>query len=37
MDDYDLIIVGGGLAGLSLALVMSREGSRVLILEKSRR
>ena len=35
MADYDLIIVGGGIAGSALATVMAREGARVLLLEKS--
>ncbi|MDB5432873.1 MAG: monooxygenase FAD-binding [Caulobacter sp.] len=33
--DYDLIIVGGGIAGSALATVMARAGKRVLLLEKS--
>jgi 2-polyprenyl-6-methoxyphenol hydroxylase-like FAD-dependent oxidoreductase len=32
---YDLAIVGGGLAGASLAACMSRSGARVLVLERS--
>jgi len=32
---YDAIIVGGGLAGLSTALYLSDQGKRVLILEKN--
>jgi flavin-dependent dehydrogenase len=31
---YDLIIVGGGLAGSSLAIAMTQAGARVLILER---
>jgi menaquinone-9 beta-reductase len=31
---YDLIIVGGGLAGSSLAIVMARAGASVLLLER---
>ncbi|MDP4211719.1 MAG: NAD(P)/FAD-dependent oxidoreductase [Bacteroidota bacterium] len=31
---YDTAIVGGGLAGLSLAILLSRKGYRVLLLEK---
>lgn len=34
--DHDLIIVGGGLAGASLARVMAAAGSRVLVLERHR-
>ena len=32
---YDLVIVGGGIAGSGLATVMARAGKRVLLLEKS--
>lgn len=32
---YDLIIVGGGIGGSALATVMSRDGKRCLVLEKS--
>jgi 2-polyprenyl-6-methoxyphenol hydroxylase-like FAD-dependent oxidoreductase len=31
---YDLVIVGGGLAGASLGLNMAREGAKVLILDR---
>ncbi|MCI0397581.1 MAG: FAD-dependent monooxygenase [Chloroflexi bacterium] len=34
---YDLIIVGGGLAGSSLAKAMAESGARVLVLERERR
>ena len=34
---YDLVIVGGGLAGSSLGLNMARAGARVLILEREAR
>jgi 2-polyprenyl-6-methoxyphenol hydroxylase-like FAD-dependent oxidoreductase len=34
--DYDLAIIGGGIAGSTLGLVMARQGARVLILEKDR-
>jgi menaquinone-9 beta-reductase len=34
MVDYDLIIIGGGLAGCALAKVMSESGARVLVLER---
>ena len=32
--DYDLIIVGGGLAGSSLAIAIAQAGTRVLIVER---
>lgn len=32
--DYDLIIVGGGLAGSSLAIAMAQRGARILIIEQ---
>jgi len=35
--DYDLIIVGGGLAGSALAKSMAERGSRVLVCERERR
>lgn len=34
MQDFDLIIVGGGIAGGSLATVMARAGADVLVLER---
>jgi 2-polyprenyl-6-methoxyphenol hydroxylase-like FAD-dependent oxidoreductase len=34
---HDLIIVGGGIAGSSLALVMARQGASVLVLEREPR
>jgi menaquinone-9 beta-reductase len=34
--DYDLIIVGGGLAGASLATTMASQGKRILVLERER-
>jgi flavin-dependent dehydrogenase len=33
---YDIIIIGGGLAGLTSAIHLSREGMRVLVIEKHR-
>ena len=35
MADYDLAIVGGGIAGSALAAVMARDGYKVLLLERS--
>jgi 2-polyprenyl-6-methoxyphenol hydroxylase-like FAD-dependent oxidoreductase len=32
--DYDLIIVGGGLAGSSLGAALAREGRHILIVER---
>lgn len=34
MDDFDLIVVGAGIAGGSLATVIARQGARVLVLER---
>ena len=34
---YDLVIVGGGLAGSALAVAMARHGARVLVLERESR
>ena len=34
--DPDLVIVGGGLGGASLACVMAREGARVAVVERER-
>ncbi|WP_037321620.1 NAD(P)/FAD-dependent oxidoreductase [Salegentibacter sp. Hel_I_6] len=34
MADFEVIIVGGGLAGLTAAIHLSREGKKVLLLEK---
>jgi 2-polyprenyl-6-methoxyphenol hydroxylase-like FAD-dependent oxidoreductase len=35
MDNYDLVIVGGGIGGSALAAVMARAGRSVLVLERS--
>ena len=35
MDDYDVIVVGGGMAAVGAALAVRRNGCRVLIIEKS--
>jgi menaquinone-9 beta-reductase len=32
--DYDLITVGGGLAGSALAIAMAKHGARVLVIER---
>jgi 2-polyprenyl-6-methoxyphenol hydroxylase-like FAD-dependent oxidoreductase len=34
--DFDLLVVGGGLAGASLATALAREGARVLVVERER-
>jgi 2-polyprenyl-6-methoxyphenol hydroxylase-like FAD-dependent oxidoreductase len=34
--DYDLITIGGGMAGSALAKVMAESGARVLVLERER-
>jgi len=34
MEDYDVIVIGAGISGLLSGLVLSKEGKRVLILEK---
>ena len=33
--NYDIIVAGGGVAGIAAALASSREGKRVLLIEKS--
>lgn len=35
MDDYDVIVVGGGIAGASAACALARRGRSVLVLERS--
>jgi len=35
MEDYDLIIIGGGISGSALATVMARDAYRVLVLERA--
>jgi len=34
--EYDIITVGGGLAGATLAKAMAEKGARVLVLERER-
>src|SRR5512139_1604324 len=34
-DTYDVVVVGGGIAGVSAALAARRSGCRVLLIEKS--
>ncbi|MDD5222883.1 MAG: NAD(P)/FAD-dependent oxidoreductase [bacterium] len=36
MADYDFIIIGAGINGLALGALLSKDGARVLVLEKSR-
>ena len=36
MADYDLIIIGGGSAGLTAATIAGRVGARVLLVDKER-
>ena len=35
--DYDVIIAGGGMGGLNLAALLSKDGHRVLVVERSER
>ena len=35
--DYDLVIIGGGIAGSTLAHLMSARGAAVLVVEKERK
>jgi flavin-dependent dehydrogenase len=37
MREYDIIVVGGGLGGASLAKAMAEHDARVLVLERERR
>lgn len=34
-ENYDIIVVGGGIAGVAAAVSASREGAKVLLIEKS--
>lgn len=34
MKDYDVVVIGAGISGLLSALALSKEGKKVLILEK---
>lgn len=36
MEKYDIVIIGGGFAGLTCALALSKEGRKVCVLEKER-
>ena len=36
MSDYDVVIIGSGLGGLECAYILSKEGYKVLVLEKNR-
>lgn len=36
MEKYDIVIIGGGFAGLTCALTLSKEGKKVCVLEKER-
>jgi phytoene dehydrogenase-like protein len=36
MKDYDFIVIGAGINGLALGALLSKDGARVLVLEKSR-
>ena len=33
--EYDIIVVGGGIAGVSAAVSAAREGAKALLIEKS--
>lgn len=35
MDTYDVVVVGGGIAGISAAVAASRDGAKVLLIERS--
>ena len=37
MKSYDWIIVGGGIAGISIAEILSREGHSVALIEKNKK
>ncbi len=36
-EKYDIVVIGGGLAGLTCAAVLSKAGAKVVLLEKNQR
>ena len=36
MDDYDAVIIGGGVGGLTCALLLAKKGARVAVFEKEK-
>jgi 2-polyprenyl-6-methoxyphenol hydroxylase-like FAD-dependent oxidoreductase len=36
VSEYDVVVVGGGLAGASVAITLAREGIRILVIERER-
>lgn len=36
MEEFDLLVVGGGAAGMAVALAAAKEGSRVLLAEREK-
>jgi phytoene dehydrogenase-like protein len=37
MADYDVIVVGGGIGGLSIGALMAKDGRKTLVLEQNKR